>query len=152
MPRFCGSDIALFQHRDVFADFQKAIAYWPADRSYGVQQLLDEALWKGDFAFCLPVKGSTLKKMLKDSAHFDQQDRDSLSLETEKGRGLISVLSLRRQARISRRSAASRLTTTSSMAWPSRIILHSATPATPNSRRKPCCRESASHPWELCTG
>jgi hypothetical protein len=66
-------------------------AYWPANHQYGEQQLLDEILWKGDFAFCLPVKGSTLKKMLQDSANFDSEDLHSLSLQTEKGRGLSTL-------------------------------------------------------------
>jgi hypothetical protein len=91
MQRFCGTDIALLQHRDIFTDFQKAVAYWPASRRYEVQQLLDEALWKGDFAFCLPVKGSTLKKMLQESAAFDQEDHDNLSLEIQRGRGLSTL-------------------------------------------------------------
>jgi hypothetical protein len=91
IQQFCGSDVALLQRRDIFSDFAKAIAYWPANHQYGEQQLLDEILWKGDFAFCLPVKGSTLKKMLKDSANFDSDDLHSLSLQTEKGRGLSTL-------------------------------------------------------------
>ena len=91
MQTFCRSDVALLQHRDIFSEFQKAIAYWPASHAYGVQQLLDEVLWKGDFSFCLPLRGSTLKKVLSDSAAFDQQDRDNLSLETEVGRGLSTL-------------------------------------------------------------
>lgn len=91
MRQFCGTDVALLQHRDIFSGLEKAVAYWPPGRSYGVQQLLDEVLWNGEFVFCLPVKGSTLKKMLQESAHFDQQDRDRLSLETQRGRGLATL-------------------------------------------------------------
>ncbi|HEX4810675.1 MAG TPA: 5'-nucleotidase C-terminal domain-containing protein [Bryobacteraceae bacterium] len=91
MEKFCGSDIALLQHRDIFTGFDRAIAFWPRDRSYTTQQLLDEVLWNQDFVFCLPVKGSTLKKVLQESAAFDQQDKDDLSLEVEKGRGLSTL-------------------------------------------------------------
>lgn len=90
MQQFCDSDIALLQHRDVFTEFEKATAYWPAG-NYGVQQLLEEALWKGDFAFCLAVKGSTIKKMLAESAKFDQEDANDLSLAVERGRGLSTL-------------------------------------------------------------
>ncbi|HEX4168085.1 MAG TPA: hypothetical protein VHZ55_21680 [Bryobacteraceae bacterium] len=91
MQEFCGADIALLQHRDVFAGFDKAVRLWPASLNPSPQQLLDEALWKGDFAFCVPVKGSTLKTVLLESAAFDQQDQDNLSIEVEKGRGLSTL-------------------------------------------------------------
>ena len=91
MQRFCGADIALLQHRDMFSSFDKAIALWPDDFHPSPQQLLDEALWKGDFAFCVPVKGSTLKTVLAESASFDKQDQDNLSIEIEKGRGLSTL-------------------------------------------------------------
>jgi hypothetical protein len=91
LQRFCGSDVALLQHRDIFGSFAKAIAYWPPNRNYDRQALLDEVLWKGDFGFCLPVKGSTLKKMLQDSAGFDREDQDYLSLALERGRGLSTL-------------------------------------------------------------
>ncbi len=91
MERFCQSDIALLQHRDVFGGFGRAVAFWPRDVDYSAQNLLDEALWKGDFTFCLPLKGSTLKKMLADSAAFDKQDSDNLSPQVEKGRGLSTL-------------------------------------------------------------
>ncbi len=91
MQRFCGSDIALLQHRDVFSAFGKAVALWPNDFYPSAQQLLDEMLWKGDFTFCLPVSGATLKKVLSESAAFDKQDRDDLSVEVEKGRGLSTL-------------------------------------------------------------
>lgn len=91
MQRFCGSDIALLQHRDVFGSFEKAVTLWPSTFQPNTQQLLDEVLWKGDFAFCVPVRGSTIKKVLEESAAFDKQDRDDLSIEVEKGRGLSSL-------------------------------------------------------------
>ncbi|MDQ2842004.1 MAG: 5'-nucleotidase C-terminal domain-containing protein, partial [Acidobacteriota bacterium] len=91
MQGFCGSDVAMLQHRDAFSAFGKAVALWPTDFHPTPQQLLDEMLWKGDFAFCLPVKGSTLKKVLDESAVFDKQDRDNLSVEVEKGRGLSTL-------------------------------------------------------------
>ncbi len=91
MQEFCGSDIALLQHRDIFGGFDRAAEYWPSDFHATPQQLLDETLWKGDFAFCVPVKGSTLKKILAESAAFDKQDQDDLSIEVERGRGLSSL-------------------------------------------------------------
>ncbi len=91
MQQFCGSDVAFLQHRDIFSGFDKAINLWPAGFHPTLQQLLDEALWKGDFAFCVPLNGSTLKKILKESAAFDQQDQDNLSIEVEKGRGLSTL-------------------------------------------------------------
>ncbi len=91
MQGFCGSDIALLQHRDVFSAFGKAVALWPTDLRPTPQELLDEMLWKGDFTFCLPVSGATLNKILDESAAFDKQDRDDLSVEMEKGRGLSTL-------------------------------------------------------------
>jgi hypothetical protein len=91
MRRFCHADIAVIQHRDVFPDFEKAVQLWPHNLPVTPQYLLDEALWKGDFAFCLPVKGSTLKKILDESAGFDKQDRDNLSIPIERGRGLSTL-------------------------------------------------------------
>jgi hypothetical protein len=91
MEKFCGSDVALLQHRDIFTGFEKAIAFWPRDHTYTTQQLLDEVLWKHDFVFCLPVQGSTLKKVMQESDIFDQQDRDNLSFEIEKDRGLSTL-------------------------------------------------------------
>jgi hypothetical protein len=91
MQKFCGSDVAFLQHRDIFSGFEKAIAFWPRDRAYTTQQLLDEVLWNRDFVFCLPVAGSTLKKVMHESDAFDQQDKDNLSFEIEKGRGLSTL-------------------------------------------------------------
>ena len=91
MQQFCGSDVALLQHRDVFAAFEKAVGLWPHSFRPTPQQLLDELLWKGDFAFCVPIKGSTLKKIMSESAAFDKQDQDNLSIEVEKGRGLSTL-------------------------------------------------------------
>ncbi len=91
MQQFCGADVALLQHRDVFAGFDKAVSLWPESLKPTPQDFLDEALWKGDFAFCLPLKGSTLKTVLRESADFDRQDQDNLSIEVEKGRGLSTL-------------------------------------------------------------
>lgn len=91
MQQFCGSDIALLQDRDLFTGFPKAVALWPRDRRYTAQEVLDEVLWKGDFVFCLPVKGSTLRKVLADSTAFAKQDTDNLSPAVEKGRALRTL-------------------------------------------------------------
>ncbi len=91
MQKFCASDIALLQQRDVFGAFPKAVELWPTELRASPQQLLDETLWKGDFAFCVPVQGSTLKKVLRESAEYEKQDRDDLSMTVEKGRGLSTL-------------------------------------------------------------
>jgi hypothetical protein len=91
MQQFCGADIALLQHRDIFSGFDKAVAYWPANAPADTQNLLNEVLWKGDFAFCVPLRGSTIKRVLQESAAFDKQDQDNLSLAVEKGRGLSTL-------------------------------------------------------------
>jgi hypothetical protein len=70
MRQFCGSDVALLQDRDLFTGAARAVALWPRDESYTAQEILDEVLWKGDFVFCMPVKGSTLRKVLADSNAF----------------------------------------------------------------------------------
>lgn len=91
MQQFCGSDVALLQDRDVFTGFEKSVSLWPRNESYTAQEFLDEVLWKGDFTFCLPVKGSTLKKVLAESAAFEKQDNDDLSLVVDKGRDLSTL-------------------------------------------------------------
>ena len=91
MQQYCGSDVALLQDRDVFTGFEKSVALWLRNENYTAQEFLDEVLWKGDFTFCLPVKGSTLKKVLEESAAFEKQDRDDLSLAVEKGRDLSTL-------------------------------------------------------------
>jgi 5'-nucleotidase, C-terminal domain len=91
MQEFCGADIGFLQHRDVFGGFEKAARLWPSGFQVTPQQLLDETLWKGDFAFCVPLKGSTIKKVLDESAAFDKQDQDNLSFTVEKGRGLSTL-------------------------------------------------------------
>jgi hypothetical protein len=91
MQQFCAADIALLQHRDIFTALDKAVAYWPATAPASPQDLLNEVLWKGDFAFCLPLKGSTIKRVLAESDAFDRQDRDNLSIPIEKGRGLSTL-------------------------------------------------------------
>lgn len=91
MREFCHADAALIQHRDVFPDFGKAVRLWPQNFPVTPQLLLKEALWKGDFAFCLPVQGATLKKVLSESAAFDKQDQDNLSITVERGRGLSTL-------------------------------------------------------------
>src|SRR5579864_2510872 len=81
------ADIAMIQERDV---------YWPVlnnpeTPASDLQLLLDAVLWKGDFVVVLAVPGSTLQKILKESADFDRKDRDNLSLERELGRGLLTL-------------------------------------------------------------
>ena len=81
------ADIAMIQRRDV---------YWPVlnnpqTATYDLQSLLDAVLWKGDFVVVLAIPGSTLQKILKESADFDRKDSDNLSLEREFGRGLLTL-------------------------------------------------------------
>lgn len=79
------ADIVLLQKRDVF---------WPAltdTPTHDSQVLLNAILWKGDFMVVLAVPGSTLQKILKESDDFNQQDDNNLSLESERGRGLLRL-------------------------------------------------------------
>ncbi len=91
MLEFCQADAAILQNRDVFSGFDSSVAYWPGAIRYTPQQILDEIFWKGDFAVCEPVKGSTLKAMLQQSAVYNQQDRNDLSMAAQKGSGLRSL-------------------------------------------------------------
>lgn len=83
-----GADVALVQKRDFF--------FWPFVKPEEVTaaklpELLDRVIWKGDFIYRVPVKGSALVEVVKQAAQFDQQDAATLSLEDEKGRGLAQL-------------------------------------------------------------
>lgn len=88
----CHSDISLIQKRDIYPSYLNSIAYWPpVEGGYTDQSLLEEVIWKGDFITCVPLKGSTIKKMLNDSDAFAKQDRDQLSPVLERNRELETL-------------------------------------------------------------
>jgi 5'-nucleotidase, C-terminal domain len=77
------ADVALLQKRDFFFSA-------PDDqRSAALADTINRILWKGDFLLKLMVTGSTLKSVFERGAAFDTQDQESLSLQVEKGRGLV---------------------------------------------------------------
>ena len=88
MQEHTHADITLLQERDV---------YWPALKDivhgsdFDLQKSLDAVLWKGDFLVVLPVAGSDLLKVLKESDAFRKNDADNLSLEKEKYRALLTL-------------------------------------------------------------
>jgi len=81
----CKADIALLQHRDVYRPPRTMLE--PGDNAR-LQQALDLAFWKGDLITCTRITGSTLTDVMAQSEKFDTADRDDLSTELEKNRGL----------------------------------------------------------------
>lgn len=88
MMAYCRSDIAMLQHRDVFAH-PDTVSFRPTD--IPLQLRIDQALWKGDIAVCAPVTGATIKAMLKDSDNFDRLDASDLAISEERNRGLARL-------------------------------------------------------------
>jgi len=85
MQQKTGADVTILQKRDF---------YWEAASQLSganLQTILDGILWKGDFLTVQAILGSTLTQALKESKGFDQRDQDNLSLDLEKGRGLIEL-------------------------------------------------------------
>jgi len=78
------ADIAMVQKRDVFDAERIALEQLTPSN---LQDQLNRILWKGDFAYVVPVTGASIKKILKRSKELDDLDRDALSTELEKGRG-----------------------------------------------------------------
>ena len=82
------TDIAVLQTRDLFdADRLSAEAVTNAD----IQNQISRIFWKDDFAITLHMTGATLRKILKQSAKFDELDHDALATEVEKGRALLTL-------------------------------------------------------------
>ena len=86
-------------HADV-AMLQKRSFYWgpfpaPLYGEHGLEkangQLLDRILWMGDYLEVIPVKGSTLKKVLDESDKFDALDEQATSEVVETGRGVLAL-------------------------------------------------------------
>jgi hypothetical protein len=86
MLKSLNADVAMIQKRDFF---------WPlpedACNSRNLQDQLDRVLWKGDFLMRRQIPGSTLKRLLARSKQFNDDDESSVSLEIEKGRGLVTL-------------------------------------------------------------
>jgi hypothetical protein len=55
------------------------------------QKILDNLLWKGDILTVIPVRGSVLLAIMKDSHQFDVTDKSGLSLVKESRRGLLTL-------------------------------------------------------------
>ncbi len=82
------TDAAIMQKRDLFD---------PDNSSYvridgrNVQDQISRILWKDDFALRIHLTGATIRKMLKQSAAFAEQDQNALTTEIETGRSLITL-------------------------------------------------------------
>ncbi len=59
--------------------------------SHAWQKILDALIWKGDILTVIPVRGSVLQAIMKDSRQFDAKDESGLSLINETGRGLHAL-------------------------------------------------------------
>jgi hypothetical protein len=85
-------------HADV-AMLQKRSFYWgpfpsplhKANLAQSDGELLDRILWQGDFLRVLPVKGSTLKKVLEESDKLDALDEQATNEIVETKRGLLAL-------------------------------------------------------------
>ena len=74
MRKFCRADLAMMQPRDVFEQFSVSVGLWsrnePGEHTeamFSRENLMDEALWKGDLIVCRALSGADLKKALKQS-------------------------------------------------------------------------------------
>jgi hypothetical protein len=81
------ADVALMQKRDFYFGQPPSSAGPGANPA----EALERILWKGDLAVKAMVKGSTLLKVLQDSARFEAQDAQSLSLDIAQGRQLVKL-------------------------------------------------------------
>lgn len=82
------ADIAMLQTRDLYNADNLSLEKIDCP---GIQDQIDRILWKDDFLVVLHVTGATIRKLMAQSAAFDQQDKDSLSTEIEKGRRLVTL-------------------------------------------------------------
>jgi len=55
------------------------------------QRILDALIWKGDILTVIPVRGSVLQAIMKDSHKYDLKDASSLSLITERDRAFYTL-------------------------------------------------------------
>ena len=78
-----GADVALIQKRDFFDGPDEG-----SNDITDIQHVLDRKIWKGDLLTLMYLPGSALKKALDLSKKFDTDDKNQLSLESEKLRGL----------------------------------------------------------------
>jgi 5'-nucleotidase, C-terminal domain len=63
----------------------------PGPDRYAWQKILDALIWKGDILTVIPVRGSVLLSIMKDSRQFDALDQSGLSLVKETDRGLVTL-------------------------------------------------------------
>lgn len=87
MREQAGADVALIQKRDLFNAFPTD----DADHRMQAQQILDRIIWKGDLFTLLYVPGSAIKKALDQSATYETEDSNLLSLADEKWRKLETL-------------------------------------------------------------
>jgi len=103
------ADVALLQKRDFYlpipvadcllrqlSGFLASTMPCEIQRSAGLdshawQKILDALIWKGDILTVIPVRGSVLQAVMKDSRQFDAKDESGLSLINETGRGLYPL-------------------------------------------------------------
>jgi hypothetical protein len=91
MRRYCHADLAIMQPRDVYEQFGESVKLWPvpgegisADAMFSDENLLEEALWKGDTVICRTITGADLKKSLALSSANEQPSLQLLALGVEK--------------------------------------------------------------------
>jgi hypothetical protein len=82
MRNYCKGDLAMMQPRDVFEQFSVAAGLWArgdenehSDVMFTDENLMDEALWKGDVVVCRALSGADLNKTLKLSDGKDQLNK-----------------------------------------------------------------------------
>jgi len=101
------ADIAIAQKKDFFLDIDlvDCLLRQLADSSHPCYEfnadhfspghswrlILDAVLWKGDILTVMPVRGSVLQAVMKQSHQFDANDDSSLSLPRERNRGLVTL-------------------------------------------------------------
>jgi hypothetical protein len=87
LKRKFDADVAMMQDRDFYFG-QPPQSVGPGANP---AEVVERILWKDDLAHLAIVKGSTLLKLLKQSELFDNQDKQSLSLEVTKRRALVTL-------------------------------------------------------------
>jgi hypothetical protein len=88
MKETAGADVALLQKRDFFFG---AHLTRKEVQERNISQAIDRVLWKGDLLVKRALPGKALKDALARSKDFDARDASLLSLEVERGRGLLTL-------------------------------------------------------------
>ena len=90
------ADVALMQQRDFYGvDFPQRFGQWPrlpgTLDSELLGAVLEQILWKGDFAVSRTVKGSALKDALAESKRIETAQKDPYGIPGESGRHLVHL-------------------------------------------------------------